>query len=178
MPVVVRFAHEMNGSWYPWGQQPAAYVEAFRRVAGAVHTGAPGSAVMWAPNYGGGYPFTGGTHAAGLFALDGRLLVAREDVGRHNAVDKVLGWALQQDRLPLRDAVLVVSSRVSYEIVLKAAAAGVPILAAVSAPSSLALEAAQSWGVCVAAFVRDAGCNVYTYRSRVRSRGDDGDAPS
>ncbi|MGY2067432.1 glycoside hydrolase family 26 protein [Blastococcus sp. SYSU DS0619] len=64
VPVVVRFAHEMNGSWYPWGQQPAAYVEAFRRVAGAVHAGAPGSAVMWAPNYGGGYPFTGGAHTA------------------------------------------------------------------------------------------------------------------
>ncbi|MGY1915965.1 glycoside hydrolase family 26 protein [Blastococcus sp. SYSU DS0973] len=64
VPVVVRFAHEMNGSWYPWGQQPAAYVEAFRRVTGAVHGGAPGSAVMRAPNYGGGYPFTGGAHAA------------------------------------------------------------------------------------------------------------------
>ncbi|MGY1723581.1 glycoside hydrolase family 26 protein [Blastococcus sp. SYSU DS0533] len=64
VPVVVRFAHEMNGSWYPWGQQPSAYVEAFRRVADAVHVGAPGSAVMWAPNYGGGYPFTGGAHAA------------------------------------------------------------------------------------------------------------------
>ncbi|WP_236830095.1 glycosyl hydrolase [Blastococcus sp. KM273128] len=64
VPVVVRFAHEMNGSWYPWGQQPSAYVEAFRRVAAAVHAGAPGSAVMWAPNYGGGYPFTGGAHAA------------------------------------------------------------------------------------------------------------------
>ncbi|MGY2075174.1 glycoside hydrolase family 26 protein [Blastococcus sp. SYSU DS0828] len=64
VPVVVRFAHEMNGSWYAWGQQPAAYVEAFRRLAAAVHAGAPGSAVMWAPNYGGGYPFTGGAHAA------------------------------------------------------------------------------------------------------------------
>jgi hypothetical protein len=64
VPVVVRFAHEMNGSWYAWGQQPAAYVAAFRRVAAAVHAGAPGSAMMWAPNYGGGYPFTGGQHAA------------------------------------------------------------------------------------------------------------------
>ncbi len=64
VPVIVRFAHEMNGSWYPWGQQPEAFREAFRRVAGAVHREAPGSAMMWAPNYGGGYPFTGGAHAA------------------------------------------------------------------------------------------------------------------
>jgi hypothetical protein len=64
VPVVVRFAHEMNGSWYAWGQQPTAYVDAFRRVADAIHAGAPGSATMWAPNYGGGYPFVGGTHAA------------------------------------------------------------------------------------------------------------------
>lgn len=120
---------------------------------------------------------TGGTHAAGLFGLDGTLLVAREDVGRHNAVDKVLGWALLQDRLPLQESVLVVSSRVSYELILKAATAGVPIFAAVSAPSSLALQAAQSWGVCVAAFVRDAGCNVYTYRDRVHARGDEAGTP-
>ncbi len=120
---------------------------------------------------------TGGAHAAGLFDLDGTLLVAREDVGRHNAVDKVLGWALLQDRLPLRDAALVVSSRVSYELVLKAASAGVPILAAVSAPSSHALQAADAWGVCVVAFLRDTSCNVYTHRGRVRLQGDEGHAP-
>lgn len=74
VPVIVRFAHEMNGSWYPWGQQPNDYVTAFRRVAAAVHAGAPGSAMMWAPNYGGGYPFTGGRHATAPGTADGAVL--------------------------------------------------------------------------------------------------------
>jgi hypothetical protein len=74
VPVVVRFAHEMNGSWYAWGQQPSAYVAAFRRVAAAVHEDAPGSAMMWAPNYGGGYPFTGGPHLAAAASADAAAL--------------------------------------------------------------------------------------------------------
>jgi len=79
VPVVVRFAHEMNGSWYPWGQQPEAYRAAFRMVADAVHRGAPGSAMMWAPNYGGGYPFTGGAHAASPGSVDHAALDTTSD---------------------------------------------------------------------------------------------------
>jgi hypothetical protein len=79
VPVIVRFAHEMNGSWYAWGQQPAAYVETFRRVAAAVHRDAPASSMMWAPSYGGGYPFIGGRHAADVGSRDGRLLDTNRD---------------------------------------------------------------------------------------------------
>ena len=79
VPVVVRFAHEMNGSWYAWGQQPAAYVKTFRRVAAAVHEGAPGSSMMWAPSYGGGYPFVGGKHAAKAGSKNARALDTNGD---------------------------------------------------------------------------------------------------
>lgn len=118
-----------------------------------------------------GFDSTGGLHAAGLFADDGALLCAREDVGRHNAVDKVVGWATLADRLPLSDAVLVVSGRLSFEIVQKAAVAGVPMLAAVSAPSSLAVEAARRLGVTLVGFLRGNGMNVYTHPHRVLREG-------
>ena len=104
---------------------------------------------------------TGGLHAAGLFAPDGELLCAREDVGRHNALDKVLGWALMQGLLPLSGCTVVVSGRTSYELVQKAASAGVGVLAGVSAPSSLAVGLAQRFGLTLAGFVRDSRFVLY-----------------
>jgi len=104
---------------------------------------------------------TGGLHAAALASVDGTPLVVREDVGRHNAVDKVVGWALLEGRLPLTDQLLVVSGRVSFEIVQKAIAAGVAGIVAVSAPSSLAVDLARRYGLLLAGLVRPQRLNVY-----------------
>lgn len=110
---------------------------------------------------------TGGLHACAVFDLAGHLIIAREDVGRHNALDKVLGWALMQDRLPLDQHVLLLSGRVSFEMMQKALAAGIPLVAAISAPSSLAVEFAERSGQTLVGFLRGSTMNLYAHPARL-----------
>jgi FdhD protein len=114
---------------------------------------------------------TGGLHGAALFDADGTMLVVREDIGRHNAVDKVIGWAVEHERIPLSGNVLLVSGRASFELTQKAVMAGIPVLAAVSAPSSLAVDLASQAGLTLVAFLRGESMNVYTRPDRVKHAG-------
>lgn len=112
---------------------------------------------------------TGGLHAAALFQRSGEVVEVREDVGRHNAMDKLVGWALLEDALPLTDRVVLVSGRASFELLQKARRAGVAFFCAVSAPSSLAVDVAQRFGMTLIGFLRDETFNIYTGEERVRT---------
>ena len=117
---------------------------------------------------------TGGLHAAGLFSLKGELLVLREDIGRHNAVDKVVGWALSQDLLPLSNSLMMVSGRGSFEIVQKTLAAGVPVLTCISAPSDLAVKLAREFGMTLIGFLRGRRFVIYSGAARLASTHEKG----
>jgi FdhD protein len=110
---------------------------------------------------------TGGLHAAGLFTATGEVLVVREDVGRHNAVDKVIGWAVLNHQIPARSCILIVSGRTSFELAQKAVMAGIPILGAVSAPSSLAVDLADESGLTLGGFIRNGSMNLYSHPNRI-----------
>ena len=115
------------------------------------------------------FQVTGGLHAAALFDTDGKLLALREDVGRHNAMDKLIGWAVLEGLLPWRDTIVLVSGRTSYEILQKCIVAGASIVCAISAPSSLALDLARAFNVTLVGFLRDDRFNLYNGRERVRA---------
>jgi FdhD protein len=141
----------------------APRVEAELRVPAALVAELPARLRVAQP----AFAATGGLHATGLFDAHGELRCLREDVGRHNAMDKVIGWAFLHDALPLRESLLCVSGRLSFELVQKAAVAGCPIVVAVGAPSSLAVDVARDRGVTLCGFVRDGRANVYTEPWRV-----------
>ena len=111
---------------------------------------------------------TGGMHAVGVFTAEGELIASREDVGRHNAMDKLVGHALREDALPWDERIVLLSGRASFELLQKAMMAGASLVAAIGAPSSLAVELAESAGITLAAFLRPGGCNVYCHPQRVR----------
>ena len=140
-----------------------APVGAGPRIAASVVRGLPGQLAAQQEVF----DQTGGLHAAARFSAAGELIAVREDVGRHNALDKLIGHALLAGELPLRDEVLLVSGRLSFELVQKAAVAGIAVLCAVSAPSSLAVAAAERFGQTVVGFLRDERFNVYTHPERI-----------
>jgi FdhD protein len=145
----------------------ARYDLAPTTVTGEVLLAAPGLVRPLQP----AFAKTGGLHAAALLDPDGTVRCVREDVGRHNAVDKVVGWALREDLLPLSEAILFVSSRASFELTQKAVLAGIGVLVAVSAPSSLAVELAEQAGLTLIGFARGDSMNIYTHPERVRLQG-------
>jgi FdhD protein len=114
-----------------------------------------------------GFAETGGMHAVGLFDSAGAFLASREDVGRHNAMDKLVGWSLVNGKLPWSDCIVLLSGRASFELLQKSMMAGAPIVAAIGAPSTLAVELAEASGITLVAFLRSGGCNVYSHASRI-----------